>query len=322
MSDKERLVLALAGGVGGAKLANGLAGVLTPEELVIAVNTGDDFEHLGMHISPDLDSVMYRLAGLNDTARGWGVKDESWQFMAALGALGGETWFNLGDRDLATHVERTRRLAAGDALSSVTAALCSALGIAHTVTPMSDEAVRTFVLSGGLRIPFQRYFVEQNCKPVSDGFVFDGSEEAKPAPALATALAAPELAAIVICPSNPFVSIRPILSIPAVSQALARRRVPVVAVSPLIGGAAVKGPAAKMMAEQGLPVSSAGIATAYGDIIDGLVIDSADAGEAATIEAGSVRVLVTETLMQGTEEEERLALSVLEFAAKLRPRGQ
>ncbi len=320
MSGAGRLVLALAGGVGGAKLAHGLAGVLAPDELVVAVNTGDDFEHLGLHISPDLDSVMYRLAGLNDTARGWGMKDESWHFMAALGALGGETWFNLGDRDLATHVERTRRLAEGEPLSSVTAALCAALGIAHAVTPMSDGAVRTIVLSGAERIPFQRYFVEQKCAQAVDGFVFEGAEEARPAPALAAALAAPELAAIVICPSNPFVSIRPILSIPAVAHALGRRRVPVVAVSPLIGGAAVKGPAAKMMAELGLPVSSAGIASFYGPVIDGLVIDGADAADAGDIEAGSVRVLVTETLMRGADDERRLARAVLDFAARLGPR--
>jgi len=322
VSGPDRPVLALAGGVGGAKLANGLAALLGPDELTVAVNTADDFVHLGLHISPDLDSVMYRLAGLNDPVRGWGLRDETWQFMAALEALGGETWFNLGDRDLATHVERTRRLAAGETLSAVTAALCRALGIAHRVTPMSDDPVRTVVLSEGERIPFQRYFVERQCGPVADGFDFEGADRAAPAPALEAALAAPGLAAIVICPSNPFVSVRPILSLPAVARALAARRAPVVAVSPLIGGAAVKGPAAKMMREQGLPVSGAGIARAYGGTVDGLVIDRADAGEAADIEAAGARVLTADSLMRDAADEARLARAVLDFAMRLpvRPR--
>jgi len=322
VSGSGRLVLALAGGVGGAKLANGLAAVLGSDELVIAVNTADDFEHLGLHISPDLDSVMYRLAGLNDTARGWGLRDETWHFMAALEALGGETWFRLGDRDLATHVVRTRRLAAGAPLSQVTGELCRALGIAHRVVPMSDDPVRTVVLSGGARIPFQRYFVEQACAPVAEGFVFEGAERARPAPALATALASPELSAVVICPSNPFVSIRPILAMPAVAQALARRTVPAVAVSPLIGGAAVKGPVAKMMAEFGLSVSSAGIAGAYGSAIDGLVIDAADSAEASALPAAGPSVLAVPTLMRNAGDEARLARAVLDFAATLEPRGK
>ena len=321
MSGARRFVLALAGGVGGAKLVNGLAAVLGPGELAIAVNTGDDFEHLGLHISPDLDSVMYRLAGLNDPERGWGLRDETWQFMAALETLGGETWFRLGDRDLATHVERTRRLAAGETLSDVTGVLCRALGIAHPVIPMSDDPVRTVVLSGGARIPFQRYFVEQACAPAVEGFVFEGAEQAGAAPALAAALASPDLAAIVICPSNPFVSIRPILSIPAVAHALSRRRAPVVAVSPLIGGAAVKGPAAKMMAEMDLPVSSAGIAASYGPLIDGLVIDAGDAGEAATLPATGPAVRCAPTLMRNAADEQALARAVLDFAAGLEPRG-
>jgi LPPG:FO 2-phospho-L-lactate transferase len=315
------MILALAGGVGGARLAHGLARVLAPDGLLVAVNTGDDFLHLGLHISPDLDSVMYKLAGLNDPVHGWGVRDESWNFMAALDRLDGETWFNLGDRDLETHVERTRRLRAGETLSQVTDALCRALGIVHPVVPMSDDPVRTVVLSDRGPLPFQDYFVRLKCAPKVSGFTFDGAAGARPSPALAAALADPDLAAIVICPSNPFVSIAPVLSVPAIGAAVAKRRVPAVAVTPIIGGAAVKGPAAKMMEELGAEVSAAGIARHYGTLIDGFVLDVADAVHAPAIEALGTAVVTAPTLMRRDDDERALAETTLHFARTLSPRS-
>jgi LPPG:FO 2-phospho-L-lactate transferase len=314
------MILALAGGVGGARLAHGLCHVLDPDALLIAVNTGDDFNHLGLHISPDLDSVMYKLAGLNDPVRGWGLAGESWHFMGALKKLGGETWFNLGDRDLATHIERTRRLAAGESLSAVTKALSEALGIAHSLVPMSDDPVRTIVESDEGDLPFQDYFVRLACEPTVTGFRFDGAIRARPAPALAAALENPALRAIVICPSNPFVSIAPIIALPAIRDAIAACRLPVVAVSPIIGGKAVKGPAAKMMREQGLAATALGIAEYYGGMIDGLVIDTADGNLADEITATGTTAHVTNTLMTTRKDEEALARTVLDFAATLSPR--
>ena len=312
------MILALAGGVGGAKLANGLAQCLAPEELVIAVNTGDDFEHLGLHVSPDLDSVMYRLAGLNDTERGWGLAGESWRFMEALGRLGGETWFNLGDKDLATHVERTRCLRAGQSLSEVTTTMCRSLGIRHRVVPMSDDPVRTVVRTHDGPIPFQDYFVRLRCEPAVRGFAFDGAETAQPSAAFAAALMDPALAAIVLCPSNPYVSVAPILALPAVRAAIMARTVPLVAVSPIVGGDAVKGPAAKMMRELGFEPSAMVIADHYGSLLDGIVIDTADSALAPGIESAGTATLTTGTLMRDADDERRLAAETLAFARSLR----
>jgi len=311
------VILALAGGVGGAKLAHGLARILSPHELIIAVNTGDDFDHLGLHISPDLDSVMYKLAGLNDTDRGWGLADESWHFMEALARLGGSTWFNLGDRDLATHVERTRRLAAGETLSDVTAALCDALAIEHTIVPMTDSTVRTMVISEAGTIPFQDYFVRLGCRPVVTGFRFAGSEDARPSPLFIEALKSDNLSAIVICPSNPYVSIDPILSLAGVVASVDARTVPLVAVSPIVGGGAIKGPAAKMMTELGLQPSAASIAKHYVSRLDGLVIDAADEALAPEIEAMGISVCVAQTVMRTADDERSLAREVLRFATAL-----
>ena len=313
------MILALAGGVGGAKLAHGLARVLDPSSLLIAVNTGDDFRHLGLHIAPDLDSVMYKLAGLNDETRGWGMRDESWQFMDMLARLGGEDWFNLGDRDLATHVERTQRLRAGETLTQATAALTRALGIDHTLAPMSDDPVGTIIDTAGGALPFQHWFVRLRCEPAVTGISFDGAAVARPSPPVAAALADESLEAIILCPSNPFVSIDPIAAIPAIGTAWAERRVPLVAVSPIIGGAAVKGPAAKMMADRGMPVSPLGVAHYYGQRIDGLVIDAEDAALAEDIEREGIRVTVTQTLMRSPADEVALAGHTLDFARRLRP---
>ena len=247
MSAGRRTVVALSGGIGGAKLALGLSLVVDPGDLVIVANTGDDFQHLGLSISPDIDTVMYTLAGINNPVTGWGRRDETWRFMEALEQLGGETWFRLGDTDLATNMERTRRLAAGDTLSNITADFCRRLGVRCRVLPMSDDSVRTRVKTGQGWLDFQDYFVRYQCAPVVEGFSFAGVESAASAPGFLAALRDPTLRAVIICPSNPFISIDPILSLRGVRDALRTSAAPVVAVSPIIGGQAVKGPTAKMM---------------------------------------------------------------------------
>ena len=313
------MILALAGGVGGAKLADGLAQILPPDKLTIVVNTGDDFEHLGLNISPDLDTVMYTLAGLNNVEQGWGLAGETWTFMAATKRLGGETWFNLGDQDAATHVERTRRLRAGESLSAITADLCRKLGVQHRVAPMTDDPVATMVETDEGRLPFQDYFVRLACRPVLKRLDFAGADRAKPTPAFLEALRSPALEAIIICPSNPFLSVLPILSLPGIRQALAERRAPLVAVSPIVGGQAVKGPAAKIMRELGMEVSPAAVAAFYGDLLDGLVIDNAD--EALADRWNGPPILVTDTIMRDRRDKARLAAETMRFATGLRARA-
>ncbi|MBS0561780.1 MAG: 2-phospho-L-lactate transferase [Proteobacteria bacterium] len=308
------LVVALSGGIGGAKLVLGLSRVLPPEDLLVVANTGDDFEHLGLSISPDIDTVAYTLSGLANPELGWGRRDETWSFMETLGALGGETWFRLGDRDLALHVERTRRLRAGDSLTAITADVCARLGIACRVVPMSDDPVRTRVRSETGWIDFQDYFVRQQCAPVVRELAFAGAEAARPQPALMAALSDPRLAAVVICPSNPFISVEPILAIPGVRAALLACAAPVIGVSPIIGGRAVKGPTAKMLAELGLEVSAASVAWRYGDLLDGYIVDHADADAPAQ----GPRVFAAETLMTTLADREALARAVLDAAATLR----
>ncbi|MGA2189169.1 MAG: 2-phospho-L-lactate transferase, partial [Steroidobacteraceae bacterium] len=256
-------VVALCGGVGGAKLAHGLRLALPPEQLCVIVNTGDDFRHLGLSISPDLDSVLYALADLSDPVRGWGRRDETWTFMKALEQLGGETWFQLGDGDLALHVERSRRLAAGASLSAVTAQLCRALGIAVQVLPMSDDAVHTRVLTTDGWLDFQDYFVRRQCRPAVRAFTFEGAAAARAQTEALAALERRDLRAIIICPSNPFVSIEPILAVPGIRAAIEGSDAPVIAVTPIIGGRAIKGPAGKMLAELGADVSGAAVARRY-----------------------------------------------------------
>ena len=308
-------VVALCGGVGGAKLAHGLAMALPPGQLTIIVNTGDDFSHLGLHIAPDLDSVMYALAGLSDPVRGWGRRNETWTFMDALRGLGGETWFQLGDGDLATHVERTRRLAGGAPLSEVTAQLCSALGIAATVLPMSDDAVRTRVLTADGWLEFQEYFVRRECRPVVREFAFAGAATAQALPAALAALKRPDLRAVVICPSNPFVSVEPILAVPGFREALERTAAPVLAVTPIIGGRAIKGPAAKMLTELGLDVSGAAVARRYAGLLDGFMIDASDA---LPEPLPDIAYCQADTLMLTNDDRRRLAHAVLQSADALR----
>jgi LPPG:FO 2-phospho-L-lactate transferase len=311
---KSSLVVALSGGIGGAKLALGLSRIVPAGDLMVIVNTGDDFEHLGLYISPDLDTVMYTLAGLDDPQRGWGRRDETWSFMAALAALGGETWFKLGDADFATHIERTRRLRAGENLSSITRDFCRRLGVAGQILPMSDDMVRTRLRTREGVIDFQDYFVRQGCAPPVLDVSYAGASTARALPQALAALRDPGLRAVVICPSNPMISIEPILAVSGMREALARCPAPVIAVSPIIGGRAVKGPTAKMLAELGSPVSALAVAHRYSDLIDGYVIDTIDAADARLFD---VPVAVANTLMSTLADRETLAREVLACADSL-----
>lgn len=310
--------LLLSGGVGGAKLALGLAHCLPAGQLTVLANTGDDFEHLGLSISPDLDTLMYTLAGVVNPQTGWGRDGETWSFMASLEELGGETWFRLGDRDLATHVERTRRLAAGEPLSVVTAALCKQLGVRSTLLPMSDDPVRTRVHTPAGALAFQDYFVRQAAEPRVQRLEYRGADTAAPVGALAGTLADPALAGIIIAPSNPWLSIAPMLAIPGLKEALRACPAPVVGVSPLIGGRAVKGPTARIMADLGLTVGAAGIAAHYHDLLDGFILDRADATTAADIKASGLEVQLADSLMTTLEHRVGLARAAMDFAAALR----
>lgn len=316
-----RPCVALSGGVGGAKLVLGLSKVMAPEALAVIVNTCDDFEHLGLHISPDLDTLMYTLAGLNNPETGWGRADETGVFMSTLAEIGGETWFYLGDKDLATHVERTRRLAQGDRLTEITADFCAKLGVGVQLLPMSDDSVRTIVETPEGPLAFQHYFVRERCEPKVTGFRFEGAEAAAPSPSALQALANPDLRAVIIGPSNPFISIDPILALPALREAIVETTAPVIAVSPIIGGRAVKGPTAKMMAELGMPSTAPAVARHYADLIDGFVLDLADEAVVGEMEDLGLPTLVTRTLMESLEDRVALARAVLEFADRLRAEG-
>lgn len=306
-------VVALAGGVGGAKLVAGLASVLPAERLTVLVNTGDDFEHLGLTICPDLDTVTYTLAGLANPKTGWGREDETWNFLETLSALEGPTWFQLGDRDLALHVERTRRLREGQTLSEVTRHICRALGVSVRVIPMSDIPVRTVVLSEEGDLPFQVYFVARRCEPRVVGFRFEGVERAHPAPGVLEAIRAAGL--VVFCPSNPWVSLDPILAVAGIRQAVDRR--PSIGVSPIVGGRALKGPAAKMYAELGIRPSAVAVARHYQLLLDGFVLDSQDAASANEVADLGVRPFVTDTVMVTQEDRRQLAAETLAFAEQM-----
>ncbi|MBS0520716.1 MAG: 2-phospho-L-lactate transferase [Proteobacteria bacterium] len=307
-------ILALAGGVGGAKLALGLAAALPAEALTVAVNTADDFEHLGLSISPDLDTVMYTLAGIANPETGWGRRDETWAVMDALGQLGAETWFRLGDRDLATHIVRTRRLRAGARLSEVTRELAQRLGVKCAIVPMTDDPVRTIVSTDQGDLAFQDWFVRLHCEPAVRAIRFAGAETATPHPALREPR---DLRGLVVCPSNPFVSVAPILAIPGVRNTIEGLRIPRVAVTPIVGGQAIKGPAAKMLAELGHDVSALGVARYYAGLIDGFLLDRTDAALAPAIEALGIKVQVTDTMMRNDLDKRRLAATTLEFVDAL-----
>jgi LPPG:FO 2-phospho-L-lactate transferase len=313
-SKKKDRVLALSGGVGGAKLALGLRNVVPPGKLTIVANTGDDFDHLGLHVSPDIDTLLYTLAGLDNPATGWGRHDETWTFMAALAGLGGETWFRLGDADLAIHVERTRRLRAGELLSDIIADFAESLGVRAGIVPMSDDPVRTRVRTASGWLDFQRYFVEQQCRPEVAEFAYDGAAAAKPHAAFVASIGDPELRAVVICPSNPFISIEPILALPGVRDALRASAAPVVAVAPIIGDHAVKGPTAKMMRELGLEISAETVAKRYADFLDGYVVDDCDA---ALIGKLPVPAVATKAVMVSLADREQLATMTLNLADEI-----
>ena len=303
-------IVALAGGVGGAKMAHGLAQVLSAEELTILVNVGDDFDHFGLRICPDLDTVCYTLAGLANPATGWGRADESWGALETIGALGGPTWFRLGDRDLGVHLERTRRLASGMPLSQIVSHFCHAWGLFLTVLPVSDDSLPTWVYTDEGEMPFQEYFVQRQCRPKVSGFQFRGVEQARPAEGVLQAIDSAE--AIVICPSNPWVSIDPILAVPGVKAALSGR--PVYAISPIIGGKAIKGPAAKMFTELGIRPTASAVARHYADLLKGFILDCQDRQEEEEIKVTGLRTLVTDTVMNTPLDRQRLAMEVLRFA--------
>jgi len=313
-------VVALAGGVGGAKLADGLARCLPPGRLTVIVNTGDDFEHLGLYICPDLDTVCYTLAGIANPVTGWGRLGDTYTALEILSELGGPGWFRLGDRDLGLHLERTRRLQRGETLSQVTCQVCAAWGIKTVVLPMSDDAVPTVVYTkrdsgstGPDEMSFQEYFVHRQCSPRVTGFRFDNIERALPAPGVSAALTEADL--VIICPSNPWVSVGPILAVPGIRLALENKRV--VAVSPIIGGQAVKGPAAKMYQELGIEPSALAVARQYGSLLAGFVMDDIDHAQAESVRALGIKPLVTGTLMKTSVDRQRLAKQTLDFGLQL-----
>lgn len=312
-------ILAISGGVGGAKLARGLLAVVGGHELTIVANIGDDFEHLGLCICPDIDSLLYGLSDRHDEGRGWGRRHESWNFMAALGELGGETWFNLGDRDLAIHVERTRRLRKGESLSSITADFACAFDISARLCPISNDQLSTMVTTENGEISFQHYFVAEQCKPSIRGFRFAGAENARISPELSKVLRN-GIDAIVICPSNPFVSIDPILAVPGFVKLLHLTSAPIVAVSPIVGGVALKGPAAKMLVERGYECNSLGVAQYYEALIDGIVIDRSDEHLADAIRSLGVEVLIEKSVMKTDDDKAHLARQTLAFAQSIRSR--
>ncbi|ATE80583.1 2-phospho-L-lactate transferase [Pseudomonas frederiksbergensis] len=309
--------IALSGGVGGAKLAVGLARELSPDQLLIVANTGDDFEHLGLRVCPDLDSITYALAGCENRTQGWGIEGESWNFMDALAQLNGETWFALGDRDLATHVMRSLKLRAGASLTQVTQALTRALGIKHHVVPMSDDPVSTLVETDSGTLNFQDYFVRLRCAPPVTSFSFAGAQQAAIQADLRAALTSPELRAVILCPSNPFVSIGPILELSGMRELLAQSSVPVVAVSPFIDGKAIKGPAAKMMQELGMPVTNTALAEHYRGTVTAWVIDHHDRDQAQNIRDLGFGCRAVPTLMNDDKDRTLLAKSVVEYCDEL-----
>jgi LPPG:FO 2-phospho-L-lactate transferase len=306
-------VVALAGGTGAAKLLRGLAASLDPTALTIVVNTGDDAEVWGLHVSPDLDSVMYALAGVLDITRGWGRADETFRCLSEMAAYGAPTWFALGDRDLATHLVRTRALRDGRPLSTITAELARALGVTSRILPMSDDAVRTIIHTLDGRLDFQEYFVRDKCQAEVIGVEYAGAERARPAPGVLSAIREAEV--VIVCPSNPVTSIGPILAVPGIADALGATRARVVGVTPIVGSAAVSGPAGALMRARGLPVSAVGVARVYAPWLSTLLIAHEDAARAAELAAVGVKAVATDVMMPDAAREIALARTVLEQAS-------
>lgn len=305
-------VVTLTGGVGGAKLVLGLMHIYPPEQITAIVNTGDDFRHLGLAISPDVDTLLYTLSGRANAAQGWGREGESWSFMDALKSIGGEDWFLLGDGDLALHVLRSHLLAHGETLSAIIARFAAAWGIKLNILPMSDDPVATHLGTSEGDMPFQHYFVRRQCAPEVQAIRFEGAEQAAPAAGVIEAISDPDTRAILIAPSNPWLSIDPILAVPGIRKALAAAQAPVVAISPIVGGQAVKGPTAKLMGELGLAVTNQSIAAHYADVIDGLLIDGRDDAFGVSIAHD-----ITDTLMKTLPDRERVARAALALADRI-----
>lgn len=306
-------VVALAGGVGGAKLATGLQVALPPGALTVIVNTADDFEHWGLTICPDLDTVMYNLADLHNPETGWGRRDESFAVMQSVSQIGGEDWFRLGDRDLAMHLRRSEWLRQGVTLSEVADRLRRSLGVPSAILPMCDQPVRTLVSTDEGDLPFQHYFVRRRCEPTVIDLTFVGAEQAQLTPQVRAAIKQAEL--VVLCPSNPYLSIDPILSVPGMRRLLRQSAATVVAVSPIVGGRALKGPAAKMMRELGQTISPITVVTRYIDLLDGFVLDAEDTDLRHAID---LPMLVTDTIMGDLVSKSRLAQEVVAFGQRLR----
>ena len=309
--------LALSGGIGGAKLALGLEYIFNSTNLMIAGNTGDDFEHFGLNISPDLDTLLYTLSGKSDPERGWGLANETWSFMKAMKEIGGETWFQLGDRDLAIHVERTRRLKEGERLSLITSSFCRKFGVKSQIVPATDDPLKTLVKTPKGILCFQHYFVRDQCRPKILGLKFEGLENAQPCQALEEALESSLLETVVVCPSNPFLSIDPILAVKGVREKLKSSNARVIAVSPIVGGDAVKGPTANNMRDLGFTVSAYTVAKYYSDFIDGFMLDKGDENEISRIESLGMQVGLADTVMTDLQSKIKLAEDVLRFSKTL-----
>ena len=309
--------LALSGGIGGAKLALGLEHIFNSPKLMIAGNTGDDFEHFGLNISPDLDTLLYTLSGKSDLERGWGLANETWSFMKAMKEIGGETWFQLGDRDLAIHVERTRRLKEGERLSLITSSFCRKFGVKSHIVPATDDSLKTLVKTPKGILSFQHYFVRDQCRPKILGLKYEGLENAQPCPALEEALESSLLETVVVCPSNPFLSIDPILAVKGVREKLKSSKARVIAVSPIVGGDAVKGPTANNLRDLGFSVSAYTIAKYYSDFIDGFMLDKGDENEISRIESLGIQVGLADTVMTDLQSKIKLAEDVLRFSKTL-----
>jgi len=308
-------IVVLAGGVGGSKMVNGLAQLLPPQNLFIIANTADDFEHLGLCISPDLDTIMYTLAGVNNPETGWGRADETWQTMAEVGQLSGPSWFNLGDKDLANNLLRTQWQRQGYPLSWVTAQLCRRFGVQQTLMPMTDSPVRTMLHTDQGKLAFQDYFVRRRCEPAVAKIEYEGAEAAESNRDILSAIRLADL--IVLAPSNPVLSLDPILALPGMARMIEAASAPAIAVSPIIGGQAVKGPAAKLMGELGLEVSPFGVAHHLRQLLAGFVLDSVDRLHQDRIEGLGLSSLVTGTLMTSVEDQARLAAEVITFGQRL-----
>lgn len=308
------MIHAFSGGVGGARLARGLMDVVPARDLAIVVNTGDDFDHLGLRIMPDFDSVAYAMAGLNDEQRGWGRADETWRCKDSLASLGVDTWFSLGDRDLATHLLRLSLLSAGGTTTETCAEMAQRMGIACTLAPMTDDPVTTMVLTAEGELAFQDYFVRRGCAPAVAGFRFAGVERATPSAAWFSSLVPGSTDGVLLCPSNPYVSIDPILALAGVRQRL--HRLPVVAVSPVIAGDSVKGPLAKMLREMGRACTPVAIAEHYEGLLDGIVIDERDAAHEPELTRLGLRVAVCDTLMKSRDVSRDLARTALRLLAE------